>query len=133
MAKRYYGSCLCGAVTFEADGEPLRVVNCHCPSCRKASGAPFATFVDYEVSKVKFEGETYTKYRSSPGVERGFCSRCGTSLSFEGGKWPGEIDLFVGAFEHPEQFAPDRHLYTLTKMPWLKFADNLPAHEKWSG
>jgi hypothetical protein len=39
------GGCLCGAMRFRAQGEPLDVASCHCVNCRKMSGAAFATFV----------------------------------------------------------------------------------------
>lgn len=32
------GSCLCGAVRFEIDGELTPPDACHCSMCRKASG-----------------------------------------------------------------------------------------------
>ena len=35
------GSCLCGAVAFEA-GDQIELRNCHCSRCRKARGAAFA-------------------------------------------------------------------------------------------
>ena len=39
------GSCLCGAVSFEYDGEPAAMVNCHCSRCRRAMSAAHATMV----------------------------------------------------------------------------------------
>lgn len=36
------GSCLCGAVAYEIDGELGPIVYCHCSRCRKASGSAFA-------------------------------------------------------------------------------------------
>src|SRR5262249_14289202 len=37
------GSCLCGAVGYAVEGDPLRCVNCHCSRCRKARAAAFAS------------------------------------------------------------------------------------------
>jgi hypothetical protein len=34
----YRGSCLCGSVTYEADGEPRRVFECYCNWCQKIAG-----------------------------------------------------------------------------------------------
>ena len=37
------GSCLCGAVTFEFDGDLRAPDACHCSQCRKQSGHYFAS------------------------------------------------------------------------------------------
>ena len=36
----YEGGCLCGAVRYRAVSPPIRAVICHCPMCRRHSGAP---------------------------------------------------------------------------------------------
>ena len=33
------GSCLCGGVRYEIDGQIGPALNCHCSMCRKATGA----------------------------------------------------------------------------------------------
>ena len=38
--KTYAGGCMCGAVRYEASGEPFSVNHCHCLSCRKHNGGP---------------------------------------------------------------------------------------------
>ena len=32
------GSCLCGSVAYELQGDARRFYHCHCERCRKASG-----------------------------------------------------------------------------------------------
>ena len=36
------GGCLCGAVRYRSDAEPLMQVVCHCETCRKNSGSAFS-------------------------------------------------------------------------------------------
>ena len=43
------GGCLCGAVRYRATVDPIRVVNCHCGMCRRASGAAFLTHVHFPI------------------------------------------------------------------------------------
>ena len=36
------GGCLCGAVRYRSDAQPLMQVVCHCETCRKNSGSAFS-------------------------------------------------------------------------------------------
>ena len=35
------GRCLCGNVTYEFEGEPESMKNCHCNTCRRVTGSAF--------------------------------------------------------------------------------------------
>ena len=124
------GRCLCGEVRFVAAGEPKWVAHCHCESCRRATSAGFATYAGYATGAVAWTGEPPAAYHSSPGVTRRFCPRCGSPVSFEGERWPGEIHLFVPAFEDPAGFQPKGHVYVEEQMPWVRLADGLPRYRK---
>ncbi len=123
------GSCLCGAVTFEAKGEPKFVAHCHCPSCRKATGAAFATLAGFPGDKVTIAGENLVRRESSPGVFRSFCSACGSPMAYESDAWAGEIHLYVACFNDPEAFPPKAHVHVKTRLGWLHIADDLPQLE----
>jgi hypothetical protein len=73
------------------------------------------------------EPETYT---SSPGVRRSFCESCGTSLSYEDEKLPGEIYLSVGIFDEPESFEPQDHSWFSSRLRWLNIEDDTPRYEE---
>ena len=69
---------------------------------------------------------------SSPGVTRCFCSDCGTALTYESERWPGEVHVLVATFDHPEDFAPKAHVYVSEKLAWLELDDDLPQHPTFS-
>jgi hypothetical protein len=119
------GRCLCGQVRFRAQGDPNWVAHCHCESCRRATSAAFATYAGYPLAAVQWDGEGPARYRSSPGVMRGFCPRCGSPMSFEGERWPDEVHLFVSSFEDPGQLAPKAHVHVQEQLPWIHLADGL--------
>lgn len=75
------GTCLCGAVRFRAK-RMSGIVECHCSMCRKAAGGHAGFFFVAMRDEVTWEGaEHLTVHRSSPGLERSFCSRCGTAMT----------------------------------------------------
>lgn len=123
MTQTWEGGCLCGGVRFQASGPPKWTMWCHCHSCRKHSGAPvsaFASFDDLEVAVTKGE---ITKFASSPGVLRGFCSRCGSTLTCENHRAPGELHFHIGAFDEPEKLAPRGGFFTEERLSWVHVAE----------
>jgi len=78
------GSCLCGAVRAEVDGPLRAVVNCHCTQCRKWTGHHVAATAAWKRDLELVDPENLLRwYRSSDTAQRGFCSRCGSSLFWE--------------------------------------------------
>lgn len=120
-----HGRCLCGDIAFVARGKPLWVLHCHCRSCRLNTGSAMATFVGYQPEQVAFTGSR-SQFNSSPGVRRCFCARCGTPVSFEADRYPGEIHLYIGAFDDPESLPPQAHVHFDEHIHWLNIADSLP-------
>jgi hypothetical protein len=122
------GGCLCGAVRFKVSGAPLWAAHCHCTSCRRATGAAMVTFAGYRRAQFAYAQGAPQRFNSSPGVVRSFCGNCGTSLTYEGARWPDEVHVHLSTFDDPAAFAPQAHVYTAEQMPWLKLADDLPRH-----
>src|ERR1700730_15279176 len=73
------GGCLCGAVRFRCDGDPLNVRICYCRTCQKAMGSPFFARALFPQTALTVEGDT-ARYASSEMVDRVFCKTCGTRL-----------------------------------------------------
>ena len=65
------GGCLCGAVRFQAMGEPVVTGHCHCADCRRHNGAPVVTLVIFEADKVWFtEGKRKISQSSAVYIPR---------------------------------------------------------------
>jgi hypothetical protein len=113
------GRCLCGAVSFEVAGDLPPPDACHCSICRRQSGHYWAS-TDVPRSAVTIKGEeNVTWYRSSEKVRRGFCATCGSTLTYEGERWPGEVHVHIGAFDRPETLVPIHEGNTAERLPWL--------------
>jgi hypothetical protein len=120
------GSCLCGDVRFSADGPPKWTSYCHCASCRRHTGAPVSAYAGFDAAKVHFTAKAPTWFESSPGARRAFCVRCGSTLAYEGDRWPGEIHFHIGVFDDPASLAPAGHAFADERLPWLRLADAPP-------
>ena len=133
MTRQTTGSCLCGVVRFEAEGEPLWIAHCHCHSCRRHTGSVLATYVGMAKDRFRYTQGTPGTYASSPGVTRSFCASCGTPLAYETERLPEEIHLYISTLENPEDFTPVRHVFFSERIPWFDTADDLPRHPETSG
>ena len=122
------GGCLCGAVRYRIDSQPLWTGYCHCTSCRRSTGAPVTMFVGARSTSVTFTAGERALYASSPGVKRGFCAGCGTPLTYEGERFPGEIHFYVSTFDDPQALRPRFHVYYEERLRWLEISDALPRH-----
>ncbi|MDP6567586.1 MAG: GFA family protein [Alphaproteobacteria bacterium] len=123
------GGCLCGTVRYRISGEPLVVTHCHCATCRRASGAPFITWITLAAGDFAYSQGEAAGYRSSAEVERQFCATCGTSLAYLAVNHPEEIDISAGSLDEPERVSPQDHIWIGSKLPWINMDDGLPRLE----
>ena len=113
------GGCYCGAIRFQASGQPMHQANCHCANCRRAAGAQAVAWITVESSVFAFEKGTPKKYRTDTGAWRTFCDLCGTSLTYENDARPNEIDITTGSLDRPEDFPPTEDVFPEEKLPWV--------------
>ena len=67
------------------------------------------------------------KYNSSPGIERGFCARCGSTLTCANARLPTETHYYVGAFERAAELKPTGEFFAGERLPWLHVQDGSSA------
>src|SRR4051812_39369969 len=106
---KFTGGCLCGALRYEAEGEPMFTGYCWCDDCQKASGSGFAPFMGFPASVVKITGAARSHaHKLSDGREavRNTCASCG-SLVFGGiyGK-DAMHTIYAGTLDDPSLFKP---------------------------
>ena len=126
MSDMMSGGCACGRIRFTAEVENDDAYLCHCRMCQRASGGVSIAFKNMPKESVRWESEP-DYYQSSPIARRGFCNRCGTSLSFD---FPDndKLDLTIGSFDDPTRFEP-RHHFGAESMhrAWLN-TEGLPEY-----
>ena len=121
------GGCLCGAVRFKCEGEPLNVRVCHCRNCQKAMGSPFYARAMFEPQALTVEGET-AFYPTSPAIERVFCKACGTRL-FTRRTNGTATGVALANFDDRNAFAPTEHIWVSEKIAWVCIDDGLTQYE----
>jgi hypothetical protein len=131
--RKFCGGCMCGAVRYEAAGEPIGVIYCHCESCRRHTGAPVSTLAGFPRDRVRFTQGERKLYTSSEGVGRGFCGDCGSTLSWEG---DGEelgllIEIHMGTLDDPNALTPKCHVHHGERISWFDTAGTLPRYYEW--
>ena len=68
-------------------------------------------------------------FKSSRGVQRGFCSRCGTTLTYWHFFRDGEMDFTLASLDHGDDLKLQCHVWVQDKLPWVELNDNLPQHQ----
>jgi hypothetical protein len=112
------GGCLCGAIRYRATSAPTALVLCHCSSCRGASGAPALAWAIFRAADFAFVSGKPATFESSPGVHRGFCARCGTTLTYASANSPDVADVTTATLDHPDAFAPTKEIWLEEKIAW---------------
>jgi hypothetical protein len=134
--KRYTGGCLCGAVRYEAVGNPQYSGHCYCSDCRKASGSGFIPFMSFAADAVRFHGEP-RQFRSKAfrGGEavRNFCPICG-GLVFGGvaGKDTSHT-IYAGTLDDPSLFRPEVAIFVRDRPAWAGLPPGLTTFETMPG
>ena len=125
------GGCLCGAVRYRVKGPLGEAHACHCGQCRRQAGH-FVVGVNIDWSAVEVDGgDALTWYPSSPGVKRGFCARCGSSLF-----WVSEdfgAALLAGSIDPPTNLSLASHIFVANKGDYYEITDDLPQHASYPG
>ena len=127
------GGCACGAVRYKLTAEPLIVHACHCRDCQRLSGSAFAMNVWIERRHVAATGAERLVSMAVPAgsgkpQEIFRCPDCGTALWSKYHAAPGDTVLLrAGTLDHPETVAPDVHIFTRSRLPWIELPKGVPS------
>ena len=126
------GRCTCGAIRYRMTSNPLFVHCCHCSWCQRETGASFALNALIESTRLSvLAGEPQlvpTPSASGKGQKIARCPRCRVALwSHYSGAGDAISFVRVGTLEEPARLAPDIHIYTSTKQPWILLPEGTPA------
>lgn len=133
---KHAGSCLCGEIRFEVDGEFDGFFLCHCKYCQKDTGSAHAANLFSGSGKLRWlSGEEKVTSFKLPATRhaRSFCSRCGSALpSIQlHGK---QLVVPAGSLDTEVPTVPHGHIFVSSKANWddqlerVRKFDKLPSH-----
>ncbi len=130
------GSCLCGGVSFVAEGTPVGCWNCHCGRCRKGRSAAHASNLFMPLDAVRYtRGEDLLVSYKVPEALRFtqvFCRRCGSLLPFRN-RARGATVIPMGALDDDPGVGPQGHIFVGSKAPWFEITGELPQYAEYPG
>ena len=100
------GGCLCGAVRYRSDAEPVMQVVCHCETCRKNSGSAFSMNVAVPQDRLRIESGSPRRYEDHSGASgeafyRFFCGDCGSHIYSHGPAYGAIAFIKAGTLDDP--------------------------------
>ena len=126
------GSCLCGALRYQAEHADGPLVHCHCQMCRKVHGSAFASILPVEKRGFRWNSDqsALTHFESSPGKRRWFCKRCGSHLISTRDDNDSSLLLRAGCIDRGYVAAPVAHGWVEFMAPWHQISDRLPQFDR---
>lgn len=129
---KYVGSCLCGEVTFEIEGDFQNFYLCHCERCRKDTGSAHAANLFSSTAELRWlSGEEKIKTYNfrAEGHIKSFCTNCGSALPNI--QMDGKLLVVpAGSIESNINIKPQGHIYYASKANWDNELEKAPKYEE---
>jgi hypothetical protein len=126
------GGCACGVVRYRLTSEPMFVHCCHCLNCQRQTGSAFVINLLIEADRVELlsrEPEPVDVPRDDGSTQRIHrCPDCQVAVYSEYGR-PEVRFVRGGTLDEPSSVAPDVHIFTRSKLPWVTLPEEVPAVE----
>ena len=129
----FEGGCLCGAVRYAAQAEPIYSGVCHCTNCQKHTGSAFSCVVAVPKPTLVITGETREfRHKGDSGKDliTTFCPVCATRMISEATVMAGVVMIEVGTLDDRRFFDGKFHIYCDSAQPWVVFPEGAATFPK---
>jgi hypothetical protein len=127
------GSCSCGSVQYQINGDIKSIVNCHCKLCRKMNGSAFSTYVAVLESDFELIQGNLKTYQATALAQKSFCTDCGTPIYNTNPKYAGLRILHLGSLDDPDKLQPQVNIYCESRLDWLGHVPPMADRKKGFG
>lgn len=127
------GGCACGEIRYRLRMPPMFVHCCHCQDCQRQTGSAFVLNAITETGRIELlrgnpepvavptdSGRSHDIYR---------CPVCRVALWSDYGNRPNLRFLRVGTLDDAASIQPDVHIFTRSKVPWVRLPENARAFD----
>jgi len=124
------GGCLCGAIRFDGNADPMFQAKCYCIDCRKTSGAGHAAMMGFADSALRFTGqakEYQSKADSGNDVMRAFCPTCGSGVYARNAAMPGMTFVRAATLDDPNLFKAQMIVWAARAPVWDAVVADVPT------
>ena len=132
MMGKHFGSCLCGVVRFEVEGDFEKFYLCHCEHCRKDTGSAHTANLFSSIATLRWvTGKDKMTLFTLPSTRhtKCFCSVCGSALPNV--QMDGHLLVVpAGALDSDVPLRPDAHLFHSSRANWDKGLEEIPMLER---
>ena len=126
------GGCQCGAVRYEAEGEPIGHALCHCEGCRASAGAPAVAWMMFAEDAVKITKGELKIYNSSGAAHRHFCADCGTGVLYTNAEnLPGLVDIQSATLDDAADHPPGAQIQVAERLSYMAELHTLHAFDRY--
>ena len=125
-------ACRCGQLTAVVVGEPGRVSVCHCLSCQRRTGGPFAAQARFPNDRVTIRGVSKIWEKVGDSGRRAWfrwCPECGGTIAYTNEGMDGVVAIPVGAFADPNFPSPRFSVYENRKHAWVVVLGDEVEHD----
>ena len=132
MATVHTGSCLCGEVRFDVEGDFESFYLCHCSHCRKDTGSAHAANLFSTAARLTWRsGEGAISTFTLPGTRhaRSFCRTCGSaapSIQLEGRL----LVVPAGSLDSEVPLRPSAHIFVASRAGWDHELESVPRVDR---
>ena len=126
------GGCVCGALRYRAEGQPLFQGLCHCRNCQRIGGGGHIGFICFPEESVTVEGNAVSRALtggSGRQATRYFCPVCHSDVFGRAEVMPGQINLYAGSLDDTSQFTPTLAIFTRSRPAWDTSSAGLTCFE----
>lgn len=132
MKKKYTGKCLCGEVSYVAEGQPIVVAQCHCEECRRLSGTGHTVGAMFISEAVNVSGNLsefrYISEKNSE-VTKVFCASCGSPIYGTNTRIPGHLTLTLGTMDDADGLQVEVVIFERDKPHWDQLGGDVVSFE----